>query len=173
MNGLLRGFFPMFVAVVVIQGIHVVEHIIQLAQVYLFDVPDDDALGVLGYFLEFQGTEEWLHLGFNAIFFLALAVLAVPMLRYVPGVIPPWAFAVFLVGAVGLEAWHVVEHSVIIANVIENSGCPCPGIGDRALDVTDTQLHFVYNAAAYAATVVPFWFLSAGARSRWQPAMAA
>jgi hypothetical protein len=27
------------------------------------------------------------------------------------------------------------------------------------LGVTDTQLHFVYNAVAYAATVTPFWFL--------------
>jgi hypothetical protein len=54
----------------------------------------------------------------------------------------------------------VVEHSVIIANVLKKSGCPCPGIGDAALGVTDTQLHFVYNAIAYAATVTPFWFLS-------------
>jgi hypothetical protein len=170
---MLRVFFPVFVAVVIIQGIHVIEHLIQLGQVYLLDVADDDALGLLGYVFEFQGTEEWLHLAFNATYFLALALLALPMRRYVPEPIPVWAFAVFLAGAVGLEGWHVVEHSVIIANVIENSGCPCPGIGDRALGVTDTQLHFVYNAAAYAATVVPFWFLSARPPGRWQPVVAA
>jgi hypothetical protein len=67
---------------------------------------------------------------------------------------------VFLTGGVMLESWHVVEHSVIIANVIRNSGCPCPGVGDVALGVTDTQLHFLYNAVAYAATVMPFWFLN-------------
>ena len=32
----------------------------------------------------------------------------------------------------------MTEHTVIIANVIRNDGCPCPGIGDRALDVSDT-----------------------------------
>jgi hypothetical protein len=155
-------FVPFFVAVVIIQGIHVFEHVVQLAQVYLLGVADDDALGLLGYVFEFQGTEEWLHLVFNLTYMLALYALLLPMRRHVPGVVPWWAFAVFVAGAAGLETWHVVEHSVIIANVLKNSGCPCPGIGDAALGVTDTQLHFVYNAAAYAATVVPFWFLRRG-----------
>jgi hypothetical protein len=155
-----RLFLPLFVAVVVIQGVHVFEHVVQLAQVYLFDVADDDALGFLGYLIQFNDTEEWLHLVFNATYLLALYALIVPMRRHVPQPIPFWAFGVFVVGAVGLETWHVFEHSVIIANVIKDSGCPCPGIGDVALGVTDTQLHFVYNAIAYAATVTPFWFLT-------------
>ncbi len=40
--------FAFFATVVVIQGIHVFEHIVQLTQVYLFDVAEDDALGLLG-----------------------------------------------------------------------------------------------------------------------------
>jgi hypothetical protein len=157
-----RIFLPLFIAVVVVQGIHVIEHVIQLAQIYLFGVADDDALGLLGYVFEFQGTEEWLHLVFNLSYLLALYALVLPLRRMVPQTVPFWAFGVFVVGAAGLESWHVVEHSVIIANVLKNSGCPCPGIGDAALGVTDTQLHFVYNAMAYAATVTPFWFLSRG-----------
>jgi hypothetical protein len=157
-----RIFIPLFVAVVVIQGIHVFEHIVQLVQVYVFDVPDDEALGFLGYFIQFNDTEEWLHLVFNATYLLALYALLVLMRGFVPQPIPFWAFGVFAAGAVGLETWHVVEHSVIIANVIQNNGCPCPGIGDVALGVTDTQLHFVYNAVAYLATVTPFWFLTRG-----------
>lgn len=35
-----------------------------------------------------------------------------------------------------------------------------PGISDRVLGVTDTQLHFLYNAIAYAATVTGFWFVA-------------
>jgi hypothetical protein len=161
-NLLSRNFLLLFTAVVVIQGIHVVEHVIQLAQVYVFGVADDDALGFLGYLIQFNGTEEWLHLGFNSSYLLALYALALLMRRHVPVPIPVWAFGVFLAGGVGLESWHMVEHSVIIANVIKNSGCPCPGIGDVALGVTDTQLHFVYNSVAYAATVTPFWFLTRG-----------
>jgi hypothetical protein len=158
-------FLPLITAVVVIEGIHVFEHVVQLAQVYLFGVADDDALGFLGYVFEFQGTEEWLHLVFNSAYLLALYALVLPMRRHVPSPIPFSAFAVFLGGAVGLETWHVVEHSVIIANVLRNDGCPCPGIGDAALGVTDTQLHFVYNAMAYAATVTPFWFITRSSRS--------
>jgi hypothetical protein len=168
-----RFFLPLFTAVVVIQGIHVIEHVIQLAQVYVFGVSDDDAFGLLGYVFQFQGTEEWLHLVFNVTFLLALYALVLPMRGFVPQTIPVWAFGVFLAGAIGLESWHVIEHSVIIANVIKNSGCPCPGIGDAALGVTDTQLHFVYNAVAYAATVTPFWFLTRGPQARWRAATAA
>ena len=167
-----RYFLPFFVGVVVVQGVHVFEHVIQLAQVYLLDVAEDDALGLLGYVFEFQGTEEWLHLAFNGTYLAALLLLVVPIWRHAPAAIPRSAFAVYLVGAVGLESWHVVEHIVIISNVVTNGGCPCPGIGDRALGVTDTQLHFVYNAVAYVATVVPFWFL-AGASERKLHAVAA
>ena len=155
-------FFPFLITIVVIQGVHVFEHIIQLAQVYVFDVPDDEALGFLGYLIQFNDTEEWLHLGFNSTYLLALYILVLPLQRLAPQTMPLWAFAVFMVGGVGLETWHVVEHSVIISNVIENHGCPCPGIGDVALGITDTVLHFVYNTIAYAATVTPFWFVMQG-----------
>ena len=61
-----RGrWFGFFAAVVAIQGFHVFEHIVQLTEVFVLGVPDDDALGLLGYVFEFQGTEEWLHLVFN------------------------------------------------------------------------------------------------------------
>ena len=151
--------FHFYAAVVLIQGIHVVEHIIQLAQVTLFGVPDDDALGLLGYVFQFNGTEEWLHLVFNAAYVASLFVIVLTFHRMAGDrLLPGWAFTVLSAG-VALESWHMVEHLVIIWHVLRNSGCPCPGIGDRALDVTDTVLHFVYNAIAYAATVVPFWLL--------------
>lgn len=152
-------FYPLFLAVVIVQGIHVVEHIIQLAQVYVFGVADDDALGLLGYLFQIQGTEEWLHLVFNGLFLVFLYVLALPLLWLTPRIVPNWAFGAFALAALGMETWHVVEHTVIISNVIRNHGCPCPGIGDRVLAVSDTQLHFVYNAVAYAGTVIPFWYV--------------
>jgi hypothetical protein len=152
----------LFAGVVLIQGVHVVEHVIQLVQVYLLGVADDDALGLLGYVFQFQGTEEWLHLVFNISYLAALYALLVPLRRLTPGTVPAWAFWAFAVWGVGLESWHVVEHLVIIANVLRNSGCPCPGIGDRALGVTDTVLHFVYNAVAYAALLAPFWYVMRG-----------
>ncbi|MEO5837380.1 MAG: hypothetical protein ABIQ73_04515 [Acidimicrobiales bacterium] len=153
-------FFLFFATVVTVQGIHVIEHIIQLLQVYVFDVPDEDALGFLGYIIQFNGTEEWLHLVFNFTYLMCLYVLVVALREYVDlGVIPPWSYLTFAIAGAGVESWHMVEHIVIISNVIRHSGCPCPGIGDRALSLSDTILHFFYNAIAYTATVIPFWFL--------------
>jgi hypothetical protein len=154
-----QWFYPLFASVVIVQGIHVVEHIIQMIQVYAFGIPDDDALGLLGYVFQFQGTEEWLHLLFNASYLIALYVLFVPLRQLVPAPLPTWAFWVFALGAVGLETWHMVEHGVIISNVIQNGGCPCPGIGDAALGTTDTILHFFYNTIDYAAVLTAFWFV--------------
>jgi hypothetical protein len=81
-----------------------------------------------------------------------------------------WAFAVFLAGSVWLESWHVVEHGVIISRVIANDGCPCPGIGDAALGVSDTILHFVYNVVAYAGLVIAFAYALRARRSARPPA---
>jgi hypothetical protein len=150
-----------------------VEHIIQLIQVFVLGIPDDKALGLLGYVFQFQGTEEWLHLVFNVTYLLALLLLVAPLRSVVPDVVPRWAFASFLFG-VGLEGWHNVEHAVIISNVLRNGGCPCPGIGDVALGITDTVLHFFYNLIAYSATVPAFIYYISRTRSpsglRVQPA---
>jgi hypothetical protein len=53
----------------------------------------------------------------------------------------------------------MVEHGVIISHVIANGGCPCPGIGDVALGVSDTVLHFFYNLVAYAGVVLAYIFV--------------
>ena len=157
--------FWFIAAVVAIQGGHVVEHIVQLVQVTLLGVPEDDALGLLGYVLQFNGTEEWLHLGYNTIYLLALYALILPLWRITPAVVPLWAFGVFIAASVWLETWHMVEHGVIISHVITNGGCPCPGIGDVALGVSDTVLHFVYNVIAYAGIAFAFTFVLRDRRS--------
>jgi len=133
------------------------EHVLQLIQVMVWHVPDDDALGLLGYIFQLQGTEEWLHLFFNLALLTSLWILLGPIRAASPSLVPRWAYLVYVIGAVALETWHEVEHLVIISRVLLNNGCPCPGIGDAALGVTDTMLHFIYNAAVTSAILVPFW----------------
>jgi hypothetical protein len=136
-----EGMFFFMTVVVVIQGGHVIEHIVQLVQVTLLGVPEQDALGLLGY---------------NTAYLVALYVLIVPLWRITPSILPLWAFAFFIGASVWLESWHMVEHGVIISNVIANGGCPCPGIGDAALGVSDAVLHFFYNAIAYAGAAYAY-----------------
>jgi hypothetical protein len=87
--------------------------------------------------------------------------------------VPRWTVLAFLVWSVGLESWHMVEHLVIIANVARNGGCPCPGIGDAALGVSDTVLHFVYNATTFAGLLLPsayigrWWLQSREVSQAW------
>jgi hypothetical protein len=156
-----RRLLAFYAIVVTVQGIHVFEHIVQLIQVFVLGIPDKDALGLLGYVFRIQGTEEWLHLVFNTAYVISLILIAwgfflSPAAR---AIVPAWALAAFLVFGVVLELWHVIEHIVIISNVIANNGCPCPGILDERLHVSDTLLHFFYNVIAYAGTVPPFVFL--------------
>jgi hypothetical protein len=157
-------FFWFYATVVAIQGIHVFEHVVQLVQVFVLKVPEAKALGILGYIFQFQGTEEWLHLVFNVSYVVALIVIAwgfflSPAAR---AMVPGPALTTFLVLGVGLELWHVNEHIVIISHAIANNGCAidgCPGILDQRLGISDTVLHFFYNAIAYTGTVIPFVFL--------------
>jgi hypothetical protein len=157
-------FFWFYAIVVGIQGVHVFEHVVQLVQVFVLHIPDRDALGILGYFIQFQGTEEWLHLVFNASYVVALIIVAwgfflSPAAR---SQVPGWALAAFLVVGLMLELWHVNEHIVIISHAIANNGCAvdgCPGILDQRLGISDTVLHFFYNVIAYVGTVIPFVYL--------------
>ena len=158
-TSLANGWFAFMTAVVLIQGGHVVEHVVQLLQVTVFDVPDADALGLLGYLVQFNGTEEWLHLGYNSLYLVSLYALIVPLWRITPAVMPTGAFWFFLAAGVWVETWHMVEHGVIISHVIANGGCPCPGIGDTALGVSDKVLHFFYNAIAYAGIVLAYRYV--------------
>lgn len=155
-----RGFVRFFAVVVGVQAVHVFEHIVQLIQVFVLHVPDDDALGLLGLVFQFQGTEEWLHLVFNATYVTAFFLLLRPLWRAPRSVVPRWALWAFLVAGVGLQSWHAVEHVVIISGVIANSGCPCPGILDAALGTTDTVLHFFYNTVTFLGLLAPFWYLA-------------
>lgn len=161
-------FLLFFGALVVIQGVHMFEHVVQLAQVTVFGVAEDDALGLLGYVLAIQGTEEWLHLGFNGTYLLGLLALVVPLWRQVPSLLPMSAFVIFATG-VAVETWHGAEHAVIIANVLANDGCPCPGIVDSRAGISDTYLHFGYNAAVYAAVVVTFGYVVRSRRRASNP----
>jgi hypothetical protein len=148
--------FYFMTAVVAIQGAHVIEHIVQLLQVSVFGVAEGDALGLLGYVVQFNGTEEWLHLGYNTSYLISLYGLIVPLWRITPAVLPSRAFWFFIAASVCLETWHMVEHGVIISNVIANGGCPCPGIGDVALGLSDTILHLFYNLIAYAGVALAY-----------------
>ena len=66
------------------------EHVLQLIQVTVWNVPDDEALGLLGYVFQLQGTEEWLHLFFNVALLTSLWILLGPIRAASPSIVPRW-----------------------------------------------------------------------------------
>ena len=148
--------FRFLVIVVVVQGGHVIEHIVQPLQVFVFGVPEDDALGLLGYVLQFNGTEEWLHLGFNSLYLLSLYALILPLWRITPAVLPSGRSPFPGRERLGGDLAHGRARRDHLQRDRERR-LPCPGIGDAALGLSDTILHLFYNGVAYARR---------GARSR-------
>ena len=132
--------------ILAIQGVHLFEHVVQLVQVYAWHRPESRQLGLLGDALQFHGTAEWLHLGFNIALLTGILWIA-PDVRAI--VEDRRRVLAFLVLACGVETWHVIEHMAVTGNMLANGGgCPCPGILDRF--VPEKILHFSYNALAFS-----------------------
>ena len=53
---------------------------------------------------------------------------------------------------VGVDLAPVTNTGVIISSMIANGGCPCPASATWRFGLSDTVLHFVYNALACAAS---------------------
>ncbi|MHB8513368.1 MAG: hypothetical protein ACYDCC_14485 [Actinomycetota bacterium] len=136
-----RSMRKLFIAVLVVQSAHMVEHVVQLYQTYVLHLPSDRALGLLGYIVDFHKTAEWLHLFFNLFLLTALLWLLPDVRASIAGRARRNAFVVL---ACGVEMWHIIEHMSIAGHLIANGGgCPCPGVLTFAPDVI---LHFIYNA---------------------------
>jgi hypothetical protein len=128
-------------SVLLIQGFHVIEHIIVVVQVEALGMPVARAQGLAGAQIDF----EWLHFGYNASFLAPIALL----LAY--GVRSGGArgATVMLAGALALQSYHVGEHLVRVVQYV-NTGCtPCVGlIGQVVLFIWP---HLLFGLLGYAA----------------------
>lgn len=100
-----RWAYRFFMAGLLIQGLHMVEHTVQLHQWLMF-VPDPE--GLFGHVFNFV----WVHFIFNTSIFLVLVGAYIIWLRR-PGIwqrheTGRWLFH----GTMGVQAYHVIEHSV-------------------------------------------------------------
>ena len=136
-----------FMAVVIA---HWAEHIIQGAQIWLFDMERADSLGGLGYFAPWLVSSEALHFGFAIVMLSGLIALR-------PGFHGKsrkwWDISL------ALQGWHFVEHSVLLAQVIIGTnlfGSPVPTSLLQPF-VPRAELHLFYNLIVFAPMVVAMW----------------
>lgn len=133
-------------AVLLIQGFHVVEHVAQNIQRSVLGWRE--AHGLLGAWLDF----EWVHFAYNALL-LAGLMLLLAVYSQRPGF---WmraarAARIAFLGAVAVQGYHFIEHAVKIQQSVFLGVDPAPGILGHFLDLI--LLHMAFNVAVYALMV--------------------
>lgn len=129
------GWLALFYALVITQGGHVVEHVVQVTQIHVIGTPPKQARGVFGAL-----DIEWVHFVWNT-WVLFAVVLLLFRFRRNPFL---WATLVFAV-------WHEIEHAFLISKYIASGAPGHPGLAAQGgilgggLPIARPDLHFFYN----------------------------
>ena len=140
------GFWTFTVAVLV-QFLHQNEHLLQIVQKNLWGW--QELPGLLGHVFDF----EWVHFLYNTALFLSVLSVVVTFLKN-PGMWRRSRAGLFgLVFAAVFQGYHLLEHSVRIAQYL--GGTPKPqGLVGQIVPVV--ELHFWINSVVIAALVLAY-----------------
>ncbi|MGH8875664.1 MAG: right-handed parallel beta-helix repeat-containing protein, partial [Acidimicrobiia bacterium] len=134
----------MLVAALAVQGVHQIEHLIQVVQAKMLG--SKNAHGLAGAAFDI----EWVHLAFNGVLWaaLALAVAGYGRERLASQRKPRPAGFWALGAGLALQSYHLVEHLLKIHQHVTWGLTPAPGILGHSLDLV--WLHFGINLAVLA-----------------------
>ncbi len=142
----------LFLLVVAIQGFHVIEHIVLVVQVEALGMGLAQAHGLLGARVDF----EWLHFSYNLSFLGTLIVLLVYGLRnHETRALAKGPLGMALAGAVGLQTYHVAEHTIRIVQYLQTDCTPCLGLIGHV--VPFIWPHLFFGLFAYAGMVAAYF----------------
>lgn len=145
----LRQFIYIFALTVVIQAVHLVEHVAQVMQKFVFHVAP--AHGLIG-----QLDLEEVHFAFNLLYLIALTVVMVGWLYYGSQLCSKQkVLLAMLIGTVAVQGYHMVEHSVKLAQFISTGMQGTPGIVGMHFD--GVIFHALMNTAVFLPVVVVFF----------------
>jgi hypothetical protein len=144
-----------FVGAVALGGVHLLEHIVQLIQLYALRMPSSTAHGIAGSFADLEPV----HFAYN-LAYLALLLMLWP--DKLPLGQPERRAALFVRAATVFQLWHMLEHAVKIAQYmslgIDGTGGILGAAPGGLLPVFSVPLlHFTYNLCVY----VPILFAAA------------
>jgi hypothetical protein len=140
----------LFLAVVLFQGVHELEHVVQVVQAFVFNVRG--AAGLLGSVFGLEPV----HFAYNALFLTLVGVAFASFgVRRRVGVARPVGVAVLLGFALGLQSYHVVEHLAKIEQYLSSGVNGVPGLLGAYFN--PIWLHFWLNTVAYVPCVAAFF----------------
>src|SRR5437879_3531283 len=152
-----RRMLVWFAALLVVQGLHSVEHVMQLVQRYVLHEPSPQ--GLLGRWTNL----EWMHLAYNVALGALLVAMFVRFRMWRRAWRSPLLGWIALVAATAFQlGLHVPEHAVRIYEFLRYGWNPAPGIlGHTPLHGTGPfdllLLHFWYNAIVTTLLAVSFF----------------
>jgi hypothetical protein len=155
-----------------VQAAHFVEHIVQVTQIYAYQVPPTAAHGLFGAVFD----TEWVHVNYNL--GLQLTLVAVWLIyRQLHGARTPRAGLRALAGLVVFQGYHSVEHVVklwqyLFVPAYQGGLVPTPGLLPQATMWPIFLLHFWLNAAVLAGMLAALWLLGRAPASKRVPAAA-
>jgi hypothetical protein len=127
------GWLALFYLLVISQGGHVIEHVVQVFQIHVLGIPPKEARGIFGAL-----DIEWVHFIWNSWVLIAVAIL-LTRFRRSPLLLLTAVFA----------AWHELEHVVIMWTYLSTGTAGTPGILSRGGIVGSPfirpDVHFAYN----------------------------
>lgn len=150
----------LFLGVILLQGAHELEHVVQIVQRQLLGIPNGS--GIAGSVVDIEP----IHFAYNTLF---LALLAAVYFRLDldtdgPRIHGPAVFGL-LTFALAFQVWHEIEHVFKLAQYLElhhlNGTGGILGLGPGALRPTFPipLLHLAYNSIAYLPALAAFVLL--------------
>jgi hypothetical protein len=131
-----------------VQSFHMLEHVVQVFQVYVADA--EVRKGLLGAVVD----TEWVHFGYNvaALAFIAWAWTLVRPDRG-PLAVHARASAGFLLAALVIQTYHVSEHVAKVVQHVQTGIDPAPGLVGGQLGLV--WFHFGINLSVYLGMAAP------------------
>ncbi|NKE58796.1 hypothetical protein FXN61_19065 [Lentzea sp. PSKA42] len=126
---------------------HWAEHLTQAVQIYVLNWPRPEAGGVLGLWIPWLVTSEWLHYGYAIVMLVGFWVLR----HGFTGRARTWWTV-----ALGIQIWHHFEHLLLLLQAVTGAN-----LLDKKVPTSIAQLmfprvelHLFYNAIVFVPMVV-------------------
>jgi hypothetical protein len=145
----LHQFLYLFALTIIIQAIHMVEHVAQVVQKFVLHIAP--AHGLIG-----RLDLEQVHFAFNLLYLTLLVVVMVGWFYYGRQLCNNRKLlSAMLVGTVLVQSYHMVEHAVKLVQFLETMMQGTPGIVGAHFD--PVIFHALMNTAVFMPVVVVFF----------------